>query len=609
MARQVAGNEGVRQAVGRAMGGGGGGDGFDLNASDFPAARGEGSSAGTRIAAASVPLHDAAETLSRSHYEMSPSGPVHVITPMVMPKPRRLIAMMPAILLAIIGLVGGLFLLPFDGLAFGVFGPHYWLLVIALAAFMYWRQGMVMVPEGCMALISRFGKVEAEVGPGRVVLLNPWKRVSYIVNTTREYPFNAPIREAPTKSGVQASVDLFLQFRIVNAREFVFVLGAVQGFQDKLNNAISETTRSLIYDQEASGIYDLVGESTARLLDQLNAQFAPAVELTTANITHAEPSAQEYRMDLAAPEMIRVAKEAYTYDYELSLKKEQNEGDLNKDLASLNESLSAIQADIARYQAQMDTALERETNRANALARQRFVESESTANANAAMLEAQALDIRALSAAQAPEILDYRYQQDMLDKMESLAGSLPQIVRVGDQGDGVDYLRIARELVGGQADNLFSEQDMAAIRDRHSAIAERVAQREDEIGDLLKAPEETEVELIPTPEVSEDQEGEEVLEQIRQSVTDESVTAQIEQVATATPAPSAPEESPSAPQVNEGVPSPVVADDGAIPPPPPPPAAPVPPSPVEQAPDDTMPRPHSALTDPTTAPTTEGEDR
>src|SRR5690606_5231774 len=139
------------------------------------------------------------------------------------------------------------------------------------------------------------------------------------------------------------------QFKITNAREFVFVLGAVQGFQDKLNNAISETTRSLIYEQEASGIYDLVGESTSRLLDQLNVQFQPAVQLTTANITHAEPASQEYRMDLAAPEMVRVAKEAYTYEYELQLRKEQNEGDLNKDLASLNETLSAIQADIARY--------------------------------------------------------------------------------------------------------------------------------------------------------------------------------------------------------------------------------------------------------------------
>ncbi|MET4077022.1 SPFH domain-containing protein [Janibacter sp. UYMM211] len=560
MARQAAGNAGVRQAVGRAAGGGG--DGFDLNAADFPAARGEGASAGTRITSASVSLDDAAEALSRSHYEAGAAGPVHVITPMVMPKGRRLRAMLPVIALALLGIAGSIVLLPFDGLVLGIFGPHYWLLVLLLAAFMWWRQGMVMVPEGCTALISRFGKVEAEVGPGRVTLLNPWKRVSYIVNTTREYPFNAPIREAPTKSGVQASVDLFLQFRIANAREFVFVLGAVQGFQDKLNNAISETTRSLIYDQEASGIYDLVGESTARLLEQLNAQFQPAVELTTANITHAEPSAQEYRMDLAAPEMIRVAKEAYTYDYELGLKKEQNEGDLNKDLASLNESLSAIQADIARYQAQMDTALERETNRANALARQRFVESESTANANAALLEAQALDIRALSAAQAPEILDYRYQQDMLDKMESVADSLPQIVRVGDQGDGVDYLKIARELVGGQGSALFSDEDMAAIRERHGAIAERVAQREGEIGDLLQAPEETDVEILPASEVTDDPEGEEAIAKIRESVTDEAVTAQMGEAAGGPPSPpSGPPVSP--PATPQGAPTtPATTDDG-----------------------------------------------
>ncbi|MFJ6131573.1 SPFH domain-containing protein [Janibacter terrae] len=538
-ARQVADATGMGGAVDQVMQQAQGA-GFDLNARDFPAARGEGGSAGTRINADHVPLDDAAEALSRSRYEMGVTGPVHVITPMVMPKGRRLRAMLPVILLVIVGVVGSIFLLPFDGMSLAVFGPHYWVLVVAVAAFMWWRQGMVMVPEGCTALISRFGKVEAEVGPGRVTLWNPWKRVSYIVNTTREYPFNAPIRSAPTKSGVQASVDLFLQFRIVSAREFVFVLGAVQGFQDKLNNAISETTRSLIYEQEASGIYDLVGESTARLLDQLNAQFAPAVELTTANITHAEPSAQEYRMDLAAPEMIRVAKEAYTYDYELGLKKEQNEGDLNKDLASLKENLSGIQADIARYQAQMDTALERETNRAEAVARQRFVESESDANANAALLEAQALDIRALSAALAPEILDYRYQQDMLDKMEGVSGSLPQLVRIGEESEGVDYLQIARQLVGGQDAQLFSAQDMEDIRARQGDIAARISARETDIVDLLQAPEKTDVEILPATEVETDPEGEQRLDEIRQSVTDESVTETLGEVSSGGIRPSTP---------------------------------------------------------------------
>ena len=451
-------------------------------------------------------------------------------------------------------------------MSFAVFGPHYWLLVLLAAAFLWWRQGMVMVPEGCTALISRFGKVEAEVGPGRVTLWNPWKRVSYIVNTTREYPFNAPIRSAPTKSGVQASVDLFLQFRIVSAREFVFVLGAVQGFQDKLNNAISETTRSLIYEQEASGIYDLVGESTSRLLEQLNAQFAPAVELTTANITHAEPSAQEYRMDLAAPEMIRVAKEAYTYDYELSLKKEQNEGDLNKDLASLNENLSAIQADIARYQAQMDTALERETNRAEAVARQRFVESQSDANANAALLEAQALDIRALSAALAPEILDYRYQQDMLEKMESVSTSLPQIVRIGEESESVDYLQIARQLVGGQDQKLFSTEAMEAIRSRQGDISERVSSREADIEELLQAPEETDVEILPSSETDLDSEEEQRLDAIRKSVTDESVTAQFgDEGGSAPTEPTSPPQAPPVPEQPPATPAPQqhdVTDEG-----------------------------------------------
>ena len=235
------------------------------------------------------------------------------------------------------------------------------------------------------------------------------------------------MREAPTKGGVKASIDLFIQFRISDPTEFVYTLGAVRGFEEKLNNAVSETIRTLVYEQEAAGIYDMVGEDTGRLLDLLNQQFRPAVELTNANITHAEPSDQRYRMDLAAPEMVRVAKEAYTHEYALQLRKEQDEGDLTRELASSHETLSAIQADIAQYQAQMDTAVERETNRADALARQRYVQAESEAKANAALLEAQALDIRAVTAAEAPEILEYRYQQQVLDTLEQVADHLPRL--------------------------------------------------------------------------------------------------------------------------------------------------------------------------------------
>ncbi|KAB8190148.1 SPFH domain-containing protein [Nonomuraea phyllanthi] len=477
----------VRQAVGQAVGqvagqagqAGGQAPGFALNPGDFAAARDGGASIGTLIEARTASLSEAGEIVNRSFAENG----MHVISPVVIPKGSTAKVIVPLGILVVLGLIGALGnVIPNTDL---FFGAHYWVVLVLAAGFLWWRRSVVMVPEGCKALITKFGKLVHIADPGRVTLFNPWKRVSYIVNTTREYPFNAPIREAPTQQGVKASVDLFLQFRIENPAEFIFVLGSVSGFQSKLQNAISEVTRSLIYAQRAEEIYDLVGESTLGMLESLNQQFLPAVRLTDVNITHAEPSSQEYRMDLAAPEMVRVAKEAYTYEYELQLRKEQNEGDLIKELAGLQETLSAIQAEIAGYQARMDTALERATNQATAQARQRLVEAESTANANAALLEAQALDIRALSAAEAPEILDYRFQQDLLKKLESVAARLPQVVQVGEETD-IDFLVLAQQLVGGRDAVLFSPEDMAAIRARLDEIGARVRGREDEIAALLE---------------------------------------------------------------------------------------------------------------------------
>jgi regulator of protease activity HflC (stomatin/prohibitin superfamily) len=466
------------------QGQGAGEKGFSLNPSDFVAARDQGTSVGTVIEARGSSLNEAGEIVNRSFSERGPNGEaVHVISPVVIPKGTTARVVLPLALLAALGLAGLLATGLPDG-ARVLFGVHYWAVLALAAAFLWWRRSVVMVPEGCKALITKFGKLVQIAEPGRVTLLNPWKRVSYIVNTTREYPFNAPIREAPTQQGVKASVDLFLQFRIEDPAEFIFVLGSVGGFQAKLQNAISEVTRSLIYAQRAEDIYDLVGESTLGMLESLNQQFLPAVRLTDVNITHAEPSSQEYRMDLAAPEMIRVAKEAYTYEYELQLRKEQNEGDLVRELAGLQEQLSAIHAEIAGYQARMDTALERATHQAKAQAGQRLVEAESTAKANAALLEAQALDIRALSAAEAPEILDYRFQQDLLDKLESVAAHLPRVVQVGEHTD-IDLLALAQQLVGGRETALFSAEDMAAIRSRITEIGRRVGEREAEISALL----------------------------------------------------------------------------------------------------------------------------
>ncbi|MFO7539986.1 MAG: SPFH domain-containing protein [Chloroflexota bacterium] len=461
---------------------------FRLNAQDFMSARERGESAGTQISQMTATIGEAVEILNRSFSkEESPQQHTNVISPVVVPRDSR--SWRWVFVAGFFGFIGILLasMLQETAAASALVGPHYWLVWIGYIVFSIWRNSFVMIPDGCQALITRFGKVEATVGAGRTMLIDPWKKVSYIVNTTKEYPYNAPIREAPTSSRINASVDLFLQFRIEDPGEFIFTLGGVNGFSEKLYNAISEVTRALIYEQRAADIYDLVGETTQSLIEALNSQFLPAVRFVNANITHAEPSSQEYRMDLAAAEVVRVAKEAYTYEYELKLRKEQDEGDLNKELASLREELSGIRADIAKFQAQINTARERETNRANAYARQLMIEAESGAQANSALLEAQALDIRAVSASFYPEILEYRYEQDILSRINDTADKMPQIVNVGGNGsdsDRINFMAIARQMMGLQDTPLYTETDMAHIRANMRAIMARIKERSGQINQI-----------------------------------------------------------------------------------------------------------------------------
>jgi hypothetical protein len=191
-------------------------------------------------------------------------------------------------------------------------------------------------------------------------------------------------------------------------------------------------------------------------------------------------------MDLAAAELVRVAKEAYTYEYELNLRKEQDEGELNKELASLRETLSSIRAEIATYQAQIDTAKEKAVNQANAYTRRLMVEAESEARANAALLQAQALDIRAINNGRYPEILEYRYQQEVLDKIEAIADKLPQVINIGPSTqNSIDFMTVAQQMMGLTDKPLYSDADIRAIREQLNDITARVTKRDKEIKQIM----------------------------------------------------------------------------------------------------------------------------
>lgn len=453
---------------------------FVINTQDFVSDRARGESVSTQLTQMAVSLSDAAEVLNRNFAKKDDKGrETTVISPVVMPKDHRAWGWLILALSAAVGWsIGGIIVAGITGLSlFTVFIP-FWLMWFVYVGFNLWKNSFVMIPDGCVGLVYKYGKVEDIAPAGRYVIFHPWKKVSFIVNVTKEYPYNAPVREAPTSSKINASVDLFLQFKIKEPLKFVTDMGGVQGFSERLQNTISEVTRALIYSQRADEIYDLVGESTSQMLDDLNKNFNPIVEFVSANITHAEPSDIEYRKDLASAEMVRVAKEAYTYKYELDLRKKRDEGDLDKELASLRETLSEIRAEIGTSRAQMETAREKEINRANAYAQQLMVEAESEAHANAALLQAQALDIRAVKSADFPEILEYRYQQEVLTRIAQVADKLPQLVHIGDGNDlKVDFLNMASEMLGVENKPLYTDEDIAQIRGRRNEMIRRIQLR------------------------------------------------------------------------------------------------------------------------------------
>jgi phosphoenolpyruvate synthase/pyruvate phosphate dikinase len=159
-------------------------------------------------------------------------------------------------------------------------------------------------------------------------------------------------------------------------------------------------------------------------------------------------------------------------------------------LASLRETLSVIQAEIATYQAQIDTAKDKAINRANAYAQRLLIEAESEAKANAALLEAQSLDIRALNSARYPEILEYRFQQETLKKIGNIAAKLPQIVNIGPAAQNeINFMKVARELLGVKGEALHTPEQLQAIEAKMDDIAARIESRNQEI-DALEATEE-----------------------------------------------------------------------------------------------------------------------
>ena len=124
------------------------------------------------------------------------------------------------------------------------------------------RAFYVQIPEGVNALLARGGKHIGTVGAG-LHIIPPWVVVSHLV-TRREIPYDAPVKEAPTKDNVRAAVDTSITFMVTDPYRFVYGISA-SGFDQVFQAACQDALRSMVRLVTSDQVNDLPPQEPAGL--------------------------------------------------------------------------------------------------------------------------------------------------------------------------------------------------------------------------------------------------------------------------------------------------------------------------------------------------------
>ena len=188
------------------------------------------------------------------------------------------------IILVVMGLVGG------SILGIGTLSVVGVLLAVLLVLLGMLRAFYIQVPEGVTALLARGGKHIGTVGAG-LHIIPPWVVVSHLV-TRREIPYDAPVKEAPTKDNVRAAVDTSITFMVTDAYRFVYGISA-DAFDQVFQAACQDALRSMVRLVTSDQVNDLARQETAGLRQALGADVEQyGVTITKINITDARPPAE-----------------------------------------------------------------------------------------------------------------------------------------------------------------------------------------------------------------------------------------------------------------------------------------------------------------------------
>lgn len=356
------------------------------------------------------------------------SGDQGNVVPVVIPKDRRGQGWLLPLGLAVY--LGGVAL----GLGSALVGLVA-LVALALAPLWWWRRSIVEIEQGTTGIISSYGEISGTLTPGRHYLWWPWQKVEFIVDTSTEIPYTAPVLACPTRENVPLkSIEFFLKFRIVEPVLFVRHIGA-SNFDMVLSSAVQDAIRQRSRQVQTERAYDLRGSDVGSMQESLNRQMARyGVRILGANIPDVQLP-QQYQEHLATRE--RVSKELAAYAREWELIRKQRTDALLMEIErakklrdarriEVREALNKAQEDVARMLQERETEAQRVRWE---------IEARGRATLAAAENEAKALQHLGRAYADNRAVLQYELALRRLEVAGRLVASVPRPVLVKSDGE------------------------------------------------------------------------------------------------------------------------------------------------------------------------------
>ncbi|NJP68898.1 SPFH domain-containing protein [Streptomyces spiramenti] len=350
-------------------------------------------------------------------------------------------------------------------------------IAVVLGALWWWRSSIVEIEQGTTGVLTTYGAVVGELDPGRHYLWHPWSRVEFVVDTSTEIPYSAPVVACPTRENVPlTSIEFFLKFRITDAVLFVRTIGA-SNFDLVLSNAVQDAIRQRSRQISTERAYDLRGSDVADMQELLNRQLARyGVRITGCNIPDVQLPVQ-YRQHLATRE--RVAKEKVAYEQEWELTRKRRIDNLLMDIERSKKTRDAkiVEVNAALNQARKDVAQMLEEQETEAQ-RVRFeIETRGRAGLTAAENEAKAQQRLATAYRDNRAVLRYELAQRRLDVGTALAQGAPKPFVIDTDGSHQDTSALTTLLTAQLLPRLTAGGGADTARALGARVTDRAAAR------------------------------------------------------------------------------------------------------------------------------------